>query len=92
MSGAGLSYLGTGVGLGRDTAMFFLMDKPKSAAVIAPAIRQNAGLIVEQMLQAEPDESDPDPDGLTEVPDSDGVLPEPPEDTTARKGARAGRR
>jgi recombination protein RecA len=91
-SGAWLSYKGNRVGQGRENAKVFLKENPKIAAEIEAAIRQNAGLIVEQMLQAEPDESDPDPDGLTEVPDSDGVLPEPPEDTTARKGARAGRR
>jgi len=90
-SGAWLSYKGNRIGQGRENAKAFLKDNPKVAAEIEAAIRQNAGLIVEQMLQAEPDESDPDPDGLTEVPDADGVLPEPA-DTPARKGTRAGRR
>jgi|LNFM01.1.fsa_nt_gb recombination protein RecA len=91
-SGAWISFKGTRIGQGRENAKTFLKDNPKIAAEIEAAIRQNAGLIVDKMLQAEPSD-DPDPDGLTEVPDADGVLPDPePEDTTARKGARAGRR
>jgi recombination protein RecA len=89
-SGAWLSFKGNRIGQGRENAKTFLKDNPKVAAEIEAAIRQNAGLLVDQMLQAERDE-DPDPDGLTEVPDADGVLPDP-EDATARKGARAGRR
>jgi len=89
-AGAWISFKGTRIGQGRENAKTFLKENPKIAAEIEAAIRQNAGLIVEQMLQAEPSD-DPDPDGLTEVPDADGVLPEP-EDATARKGARAGRR
>ncbi len=91
-SGAWLSYNGNRVGQGRENAKTFLKDNPKVAAEIEAAIRQNAGLIVEQMLQAEPDD-DADPDGLTEVPDADGVLPDPePDDATTRKGTRAARR
>jgi recombination protein RecA len=91
-SGAWLSYKGNRVGQGRENAKVFLKDNPKVAAEIEAAIRQNAGLIVEQMLQADPGD-DADPDGLNEVPDADGVLPDPePEDVTARKGARAVRR
>jgi recombination protein RecA len=86
-SGAWLSYNGNRIGQGRENAKTFLKDNPKIAAEIEAAIRQNAGLIVDQMLQAPSD--DPDPDGLTEVPDADGVLPEA--DDTARKG-RSGRR
>lgn len=91
-SGAWISFKGTRIGQGRENAKTFLKDNPKVAAEIEAAIRQNAGLIVDKMLQAEPSD-DPDPDGLTEVPDADGVLPDPePDDATARKGARAGRR
>jgi recombination protein RecA len=91
-SGAWISFKGTRIGQGRENAKTFLKENPKVAAEIEAAIRQNAGLIVDKMLQAEPSD-DPDPDGLTEVPDADGVLPDPePEDATARKGARTGRR
>src|SRR5690606_24118675 len=55
-SGAWLSYNGNRVGQGRENAKTFLKDNPKVAAEIEAAIRQNAGLIVEQMLQAEPDD------------------------------------
>jgi recombination protein RecA len=89
-SGAWISFKGTRIGQGRENAKTFLKENPKVAAEIEAAIRQNAGLLVDQMLQAEPSD-DADPDGLNEVPDADGVLPDP-EDATARKGARAGRR
>jgi recombination protein RecA len=89
-SGAWISFKGNRIGQGRENAKTFLKENPKVAAEIEAAIRQNAGLIVDQMLQAEP-EDDADPDGLSEVPDADGVLPDP-EDTTTRKGARASRR
>jgi hypothetical protein len=36
--------------------------------------------------------ADPDPDGLTEVADADGVLPEADDPATSGKRARAGRR
>jgi recombination protein RecA len=90
-SGAWISFNGTRIGQGRENAKTFLKDNPKIAAEIEAAVRQNAGLIVDQMLLAPTELTDPDPDGLAEVPDADGVLPEP-EDTPARKGARAGRR
>lgn len=90
-SGAWISFKGNRIGQGRENAKTFLKDNPKIAAEIEAAIRQNAGLLVDQMLQAEPSD-DADPDGLTEVPDADGVLPDHPDDATARKGARAGRR
>ncbi len=89
-SGAWISFKGTRIGQGRENAKTFLKDNPKVAAEIEAAIRQNAGLLVDQMLQAEPSD-DPDPEGLTEVPDADGVLPDT-EDATARKGTRGARR
>ena len=91
-SGAWISFKGTRIGQGRENAKTFLKDNPKIAAEIEAAIRQNAGLIVDKMLLEPSDVADPDPDGLTEVPDADGVLPESePEDTGVRKG-RGGRR
>jgi recombination protein RecA len=90
-SGAWISFKGTRIGQGRENAKLFLKDNPKVAAEIEAAIRQNAGLIVDKMLLEPSDETDPDPEGLTEVPDADGVLPDT-EETGARKGGRGGRR
>jgi recombination protein RecA len=89
-SGAWISFKGTRIGQGRENAKAFLKENPKVAAEIEAAIRQNAGLIVDKMLLEPSDENDPDPDGLTEVPDADGVLPDT-EETGSRKG-RGGRR
>jgi recombination protein RecA len=91
-SGAWISFNGTRIGQGRENAKTFLKDNPKIAAEIEAAIRQNAGLIVDQMLLAPSEETDPDPDGLAEVPDSDGVLPEADDPVATGKRTRAGRR
>jgi len=91
-SGAWISYNGTRIGQGRENAKTFLKDNPKIAAELEAAIRQNAGLIVDQMLLAPSEQTDPDPDGLAEVPDADGVLPEADDPATSGKRARAGRR
>jgi recombination protein RecA len=91
-SGAWISYNGTRIGQGRENAKTFLKDNPKIAAELEAAIRQNAGLIVDQMLLAPTEQTDPDPDGLAEVPDADGVLPEADDPATTGKRARAGRR
>ena len=91
-SGAWISFNGTRIGQGRENAKTFLKDNPKIAAEIEAAIRQNAGLIVDQMLLAPTEQTDPDPDGLAEVPDADGVLPEADDPATTGKRARAGRR
>ncbi len=91
-SGAWISFKGNRIGQGRENAKTFLKDNPKIAAEIEAAIRQNAGLIVDQMLLQPEADDDADPEGLNEVPDADGVLPDQPDDATARKGARAGRR
>ncbi len=90
-SGAWISYNGTRIGQGRENAKTFLKDNPKIAAELEAAIRQNAGLIVDQMLLAPTEQADPDPDGLAEVPDADGVLPEADDPATTGKRARAGR-
>ncbi|MFV0368050.1 MAG: recombinase RecA [Hyphomicrobiaceae bacterium] len=49
-SGAWFSYDGQRVGQGRENAKNFLKDNPQIANEIEVAIRQNAGLIVDQML------------------------------------------
>ena len=89
-AGAWISFRGNRIGQGRENAKTFLKENPKIAAEIEAAIRQNAGLIVDKMLLELGEQNDPDPDGLNEVPDADGVLPEA-DDTGTRKG-RGGRR
>jgi recombination protein RecA len=83
-SGAWFSFNGDRIGQGRENTKAFLKDNPKVAAEIEKAIRQNAGLIVDKMLQAAP-EGD-------EAADAEvGPEDEPDADTGGRKGARAKR-
>ncbi|MBO0905646.1 recombinase RecA [Jiella sonneratiae] len=49
-SGAWFSYNSQRLGQGRENAKTFLRDHPETAAEIEAAIRQNAGLIAEQLL------------------------------------------
>jgi recombination protein RecA len=83
-SGAWFSYSGERIGQGRENTKAFLKEHPKVADQIEKAIRQNAGLIVDKMLQAAPEgdeatEAEEGPDGLVE---DDEV------DTSAGKKAR----
>jgi recombination protein RecA len=60
-SGAWFSYDSQRLGQGRENAKTFLKQHPEIASKIEAAIRQNAGLIAEQILgppEAEEDESD----------------------------------
>jgi recombination protein RecA len=83
-SGAWFSFNGDRIGQGRENTKAFLKDNPKVAAEIEKAIRQNAGLIVDKMLQAAP-EGD-------EAADAEvGPEDEPDADTAGRKGTRAKR-
>jgi recombination protein RecA len=61
-SGAWFSYDSQRIGQGRENAKAFLKQNPEMAAKIEAAIRQNAGLIAEQILgpTEEDDESDDD--------------------------------
>ncbi|MGE3064256.1 MAG: recombinase RecA [Hyphomicrobiaceae bacterium] len=81
-SGAWISYKGNRIGQGRENAKAFLKDNPAVAAEIERAIRQNAGLLTDQMLDA-------NPEAEAEAPDADGVLPDV-EDAPEKK-ARAKR-
>ncbi|HEX5958969.1 MAG TPA: recombinase RecA, partial [Hyphomicrobiaceae bacterium] len=88
-SGAWFSFNGERIGQGRENTKAFLRDHPKMAGEIEKAIRHNAGLIVDQMLQAAPEgdeaeEAEEGPDGFA-PPDA------PDTDASARKGARAKR-
>jgi len=85
-SGAWISYDGERIGQGRENAKQFLKDNPKVAGAIERAIRENAGLIVDKML-VEPEAGEADDD---EVPDEDGVLPDPV-DEAPKKSARGKR-
>ncbi|MBK5960358.1 recombinase RecA [Rhodoplanes elegans] len=57
-SGAWFSYDSTRIGQGRENAKTFLRNNPDVAAKIEQAVRQNAGLIAEQILAGEPEEDD----------------------------------
>jgi recombination protein RecA len=85
-SGAWFSYDGQRIGQGRENTKLFLKENPKIAAAIEKAIRASAGLIVDKMLL------EPDAGAATEgeEPDEDGVLPDVPDDASARKGAGRG--
>ncbi len=86
-SGAWFSFKGDRIGQGRENSKAFLKENTKIAAEIEKAIRSNAGLIVDQMLQAAPEGNEAaDAD---EGPDADGVLPDDGE--APKKGARARR-
>jgi recombination protein RecA len=85
-SGAWFSFGGERIGQGRENTKAFLKEHPKVAAEIEKAVRQNAGLIVDKMLQAAPEgdeaaEAEEGPEGfVAEEPEAD-----------ARKGAKAKR-
>jgi len=84
-SGAWFSFNGERIGQGRENTKAFLKEHAKVADQIEKAIRQNAGLIVDKMLQASP-EGD-------EAADAEAGCPDSLEDDEApgKKGARAKR-
>ena len=68
-SGAWFSFNGERIGQGRENTKAFLKEHPKVADQIEKAVRQNAGLIVDKMLQAAPEgeeaaDAEEGPDGL----------------------------
>src|SRR5262249_20987419 len=86
-SGAWFSYNGERIGQGRENTKAFLKEHPKIADQVEKAIRQNAGLIVDKMLQAEPDgeegtDAEEDPEAFGGGPETEAV---------GKKGARAKR-
>jgi recombination protein RecA len=86
-SGAWFSYNGERIGQGRENTKAFFKQHPKVADQVEKAIRQNAGLIVDKMLQAEPEGEEGRDDGE----DPEGFAGEPEAETVAKKGARAKR-
>jgi recombination protein RecA len=59
-SGAWFSYDGQRIGQGRENAKNFLKENPKVAASIEKAVRANAGLFVDSMLDAAAGEEEED--------------------------------
>ncbi|MFK8033371.1 MAG: recombinase RecA [Hyphomicrobiales bacterium] len=64
-SGAWFSYDSQRLGQGRENSKQFLKENPDLADTIELAIRQNAGLIAEKMLDDKPDEDDDDDGALS---------------------------
>ena len=85
-SGAWFSFGGERIGQGRENTKAFLKEHPKIGIEIEKAVRQNAGLIVDKMLQAAPEGEEA---ADAEVGPED-LLPEEPE-ADAKKGARGKR-
>ena len=73
-SGAWFSYNSERLGQGRENAKQFLKDNPAVAGEIELALRQNAGLIADSLLEGEPsgEEDGPSADG----PSVDGIVPD----------------
>jgi recombination protein RecA len=87
-SGAWFSFGGERIGQGRENTKAFLKEHPKVADQIEKAVRQNAGLIVDKMLQAAPEgeeaaDAEEGPDGF--------AAEDEPEADAGRKGAKAKR-
>jgi recombination protein RecA len=90
-SGAWFSFGGERIGQGRENTKAFLKEHPKVADQIEKAVRQNAGLIVDKMLQAAP-EGDEAADAETGPESLAADEPEPEAEAEAgRKGARGKR-
>jgi recombination protein RecA len=84
-TGAWFSYNGERIGQGRENTKAFLKEHSKLAAEIEKSIRQNAGLIVDKMLEAAPE-------GDEAADADDAFTPDDAEaDTAGKKGARAKR-
>ena len=66
-SGSWFSYNSQRIGQGRENAKQFLKDNPDMAAEIEGAIRQNAGLIAEKIMDVSDGEADEDDSGDMEA-------------------------
>ncbi|MDO9127223.1 recombinase RecA [Parvibaculum sp.] len=66
-SGSWFSYNSQRIGQGRENAKQFLRDNPDMAAEIEAAIRQNAGLIAEKIMEVPGNERDEDDGGDMEA-------------------------
>ena len=86
-SGAWFSYNGERIGQGRENTKAFFKQHPKIADQVEKAIRQNAGLIVDKMLQA----AEPEGEEGMDAEDPEGFADAPEPEAVAKKGARAKR-
>jgi recombination protein RecA len=86
-SGAWFSFGGERIGQGRENTKAFLKEHAKVADQIEKAVRQNAGLIVDKMLQAAP-EGDEATDAEA---GPEGFVAEDEPEADTRKGAKAKR-
>lgn len=79
-SGAWFSYDGQRVGQGRENAKTFLREHPEMAQAIERAIRQNAGLVADNMLDPNSagEEGDNDEGGGLDVNLGEGPQPKKP--------------
>jgi recombination protein RecA len=66
-SGSWFSYDSQRIGQGRENAKVFLKQNPEMAARIESAVRQNAGLIAEQILGNTEADSDSDDEDAAEA-------------------------
>jgi recombination protein RecA len=66
-SGAWFSYDSQRLGQGRENAKQFMRDNPEIAKTVELAIRQNAGLIADQLLTNGGPEGDEDSDDALEA-------------------------
>src|SRR5690606_21651786 len=67
-SGSWFSYDGQRIGQGRENAKSYLRGNPETAAAIEAALRQNAGLVANSMMQADGDEDADGADGAWHGP------------------------
>jgi len=86
-SGAWFSFGGERIGQGRENTKAFLKEHAKVADQIEKAVRQNAGLIVDKMLQAAPEGEE----AADAEEGPDGFVAEDEPEADARKGAKAKR-
>jgi recombination protein RecA len=67
-SGSWFSYDGQRIGQGRENVKKFLLENPEMADQIEARIRQNAGLIGDEMLQeSKPDAAEDDEESFAEA-------------------------
>ncbi len=66
-SGSWFSYSSQRIGQGRENAKQFLRDNPDMAAEIEAAIRENAGLIAEKIMDISSSETEEDEGGDMEA-------------------------
>ncbi len=86
-SGAWFSYNGTRLGQGRENTKNFLRDNPEVAREIEQAVRQNAGLVAEEML-TNPEGDEAAEAELTAADDTIALEAVPAEEKKAASGGK----